>query len=83
MMGVRTQEQCLRSDVVYFDFKKAFDSVSHSKLLIKLKAYGFTGNLLAWITDFLSNRSQCAKLGNSFSQLMSVLSGVPQGSVLC
>jgi len=58
--------------------KKAFDSVSHPKLLIKLKA----GNLLAWITDFLSNRSQCVRLGNSLSQPISVMSGVPQGSVI-
>jgi len=70
------------TNVVYFDFKKAFDYVSHPKLLIKLKAYGLTGNLLAWITDFLSNRSQCVKLGNSLSQPISVMSGVPQGSVI-
>ena len=50
--------------------------------MIKLKAYGLTGNLLAWITDFLSNRSQCVRLGNSLSQPISVLSGVPQGSVI-
>ena len=51
------------TNVVHFDFKK--DSVSHPKLLINLKAYGLTGNLLAWITDFLSNSSQCVRLGNS------------------
>ena len=50
--------------------------------MIKLKAYGLTGNLLAWITGFLSNRSQCVRLGNSLSQPISVLSGVPQGSVI-
>jgi len=38
--------------------------------------------LLAWMTDFLSNRSQCVRLGNSLSQPISVLSGVPQGSVI-
>jgi hypothetical protein len=31
----------------YFDFKKAFDSVPHPKLLTKLKAYGISGLLLA------------------------------------
>jgi len=59
-----------------------FDTVSHPKLLIKLKADGLTGNLLAWITDFLSNRSQCVRLGNLLFQPISVLSGVPQGSVI-
>ena len=34
------------NDVVYFDFKKAFDSVSHPKLRMKLPAYGIGGNLL-------------------------------------
>jgi len=70
------------TDVVYFDFKKAFDSVSHPKLLIKLKAYGLTGNLLRWITNFLLDRRQCVKLGDKVSEPVPVLSGVPQGSVL-
>lgn len=69
------------TDVVYFDFKKAFDSVSHPKLLIKLKAYGLTGNLLNWITNFLLDRRQCVKLGDKVSQPVPVLNGVPQGSV--
>jgi len=44
------------TNVLYFNFKKAFDSVSHLKLLNKLQAYGIVGNLLAWISDFLSSR---------------------------
>ena len=36
-------------DVIYLDFVKAFDSVVHSKLLLKLAAYGISANLLAWI----------------------------------
>ena len=55
------------TDIVYFNFKKAFDSVSHPKLLVKLKAYGITGNLYTWIAEFLHNRSQSVKLGGSFS----------------
>ena len=41
-----------QTNAVYFDFKKVFDSVSHPKLLIKLKAYGIAGNLFEWISDF-------------------------------
>jgi len=52
------------TDVIYFDFKKAFDSVSHSKLLIKLPVYGLSGNLLAWLAEFLHNRSQIVKLNS-------------------
>ena len=70
------------TDVIYFDFKKAFDSVSHLKLLSKLQAYGITGNLLAWINNFLSNRTQKVKINNTLSHIVEVSSGVPQGSVL-
>ena len=67
-----------------YPYHATYYTVSHPKLSIKLKADGLTGNLLAWITDFLSNRSQCVRLGNSLSQPigLSVLSGVPQGSVI-
>jgi hypothetical protein len=69
-------------DAVYIDFHKAFDSVVHSKLLHKLKAYGIAGNLLQWITNFLFNRFQSVKVGLHNSGFSAVRSGVPQGSVL-
>ena len=58
------------------------DSVVHSKLLFKLRSYGITGNLYNWITEFLSNRSQCTVVENKFSSIKSVDSGVIQGSCL-
>ena len=69
-------------DVVYIDFCKAFDSVVHTKLLCKLKAYGINGLLLRWITSFLNNRTQSVRVGSCISDLSPVISGVPQGSVL-
>jgi hypothetical protein len=69
-------------DVVYIDFSKAFDSVVHSKLVSKLKSFGIHGKLLAWIEAYLRNRTQAVKVGNALSGHASVLSGVPQGSVL-
>lgn len=69
-------------DVVYIDFAKAFDSVVHSKLLYKLRAYGINGKLLIWIANFLVNRFQSVKVGMSFSEFIRVVSGIPQGSVL-
>jgi len=68
--------------VVYVDFKKAFDSVSHTKLLLKLQTYGITGDLLGWITSFLSSRTQSVKIFDALSSVIAVRSGVPQGSVL-
>ena len=72
----------LLSDIIYFDFRKAFDSISHLKLISKLHAYGIDGTLLHWITCFLTDRTQSVKIGSSSSQLSLVTSGVPQGSVL-
>ena len=64
------------------DFKKAFDSVPHERLIYKLSKYGVAGNLLLWIKDFLTDRKQYVKLNNSKSKSIDVTSGVPQGSVL-
>jgi ribonuclease P/MRP protein subunit RPP40 len=69
-------------DVIYIDFSKAFDSIVYSKLLFKLSSLGITGKLLAWLAAFLHNRNQCVAIENTFSSVSSVISGVPQGSVL-
>ena len=73
----------IQTDVVYFDFSKAFDSVNHDILLMKLKnEYGLNGRLLKFLTDYLRNREQCAIIGGQKSELRLVASGVPQGSIL-
>ena len=69
-------------DVVYMDFRKAIDSVSHNGLLKKLNSIGITGNLWLWLREYLQRRFQCVRIGDSLSTLCKVLSGVPQGSVL-
>jgi hypothetical protein len=69
-------------DVIYIDFSKAFDSIVYSKLLFKLSSLGIKGKLLAWLAAFLHNRSQCVAIENVFSSVSTVISGVPQGSVL-
>ena len=73
----------LRTDVIYFDFAKAFDSVNHDIILRKLKMdYGIDGLLLKFIRNYLKDRKQSVVLGNYSSSSKSVLSGVPQGSIL-
>ncbi len=69
-------------DAIYLDFAKAFDTVSHKKLLHKLKAYGVGGKLWEWIEAFLSGRTQKVSVGNTFSESSPVLSGIPQGTIL-
>ena len=54
----------------------------HHRLLLKLSAYGFRGELLEWIGDWLSDRKQRVKLGEFTSEWCEVTSGEPQGSVL-
>ena len=70
-------------DVIYLDYAKAFDKVDHEILLAKLRRLGVKGKLLKWIKNFLSeNRFQTVLINGKRSFLASVLSGVPQGSVL-
>jgi len=71
-------------DVAYIDFSKAFDSVCHSKLTCKLRYFGIGSKLLAWITDYLSGRTQVVKVGCQLSSMSFVCrpSGVPPGTVL-
>ena len=69
-------------DIIYTDFSKAFDSVAHERLLVKLQNVGITGNLLNWIRSFLKNRWQRVRVKGYFSKWIKVLSGIPQGSVL-
>ena len=69
-------------DVLYLDISKAFDTVSHDKLLYKLYKLGFRGCTHKWIESFLIERSQNVKINNTLSSSCKVKSGVPQGSVL-
>ena len=47
------------SHICSIDFQRAFDTISHTKLIHKLASYGISGNLLFWIQAFLTNRQQC------------------------
>lgn len=75
-------DQGLQTDIIYLDFAKAFDTVPHQRLLIKLKNCGIRGKALNWIRTFLSERRQRVILRNGVSSWKNVLSGVPQGSIL-
>ena len=69
-------------DAVYLDFQKAFDKVSHSKLLVKMARYGIDDGVVRWVGNWLSGRRQRVVIEGVASGWEWVLSGVPQGSVL-
>ena len=52
----------------YIDYTRAFDCVSHSKLLLKLRSYGISGQLFNWIANFLQNRTQQTRVGSSVAR---------------
>ena len=67
---------------VFFDLRKAFDSVPHKVLMEKLQQTGLNINILAWIGNYLTSRKQMVVVNGSSSSDAHVLSGVPQGSIL-
>ena len=69
-------------DVVYLDFMKAFDIVSHNRLIGKLKSYGIEYYTLRWMQAFLSDRVQQVNVNGTNSEWADITSGIPQGSVL-
>ena len=71
------------TDIIYFDFAKAFDIANHDIILHKLKAkFKIDGRLLKFYEDYLKNRKQHVVLDSTVSDILDVYSGVPQGSIL-
>nr|VZI30266.1 unnamed protein product [Spirometra erinaceieuropaei] len=78
----RALEEGFEVDVVYIDFRKAFDTVPHQRLLHKLSDIGIRGDLLNWIRAFLLGWKQLVCIGNNMSKWVNMTTGVPQSSVL-
>jgi Fe-S cluster biosynthesis and repair protein YggX len=68
--------------IVLLDFSKAFDSIDHCKLLVKLQALGLSLSALEWFRSYLTDRKQQVRIGSVLSELGNITHGVPQGSIL-
>ena len=72
----------MRTDIVYLDMSKAFDKVSHRRLVHKLIQAGFGGNLLNWFCSYLSRPRQRVTVLCATSEDLPFTCGLPQGSIL-
>ena len=67
---------------IFLDLSKAFDTICHSKLLVKLQNYGIRVNCLELIKSYLSSRKQITKFDDVMFDAENILFEVPQGSIL-
>jgi len=78
----KTLDESKKCATVYLDLAKAFDTVDHNILLLKLNKIGLRNEALQLFSSYLNNRKQCVKINESISSLCLVKCGVPQGTVV-
>ena len=79
---LQNMDDGLLTGALFLDLKKAFDTVHHGMLLSKLSKSGINGLELDWFRSYLSDRLQVCKINDAQSDMLPVLFGVPQGSIL-
>ena len=67
---------------IFIDLSKAFDTVDHNILILKLEHYGVRGTSLTGFESYLSNKQQYVEFNGVRSESCQIKCGVPQGSIL-
>ena len=68
---------------MFMDLSKAFDTMEHDLLIAKLWAYGFQEDAFVFMKSYFTNIQQCVWVNSNFRMWNEIISGVPQGSILC
>ena len=55
---------------------------THELLIAELAAYGFSEESLMYILSYFSNRKQCVRINDTYSEFENTITGVPQGPIL-
>ena len=64
------------------DLSKTFNCIPHDLLISNLEAHGFDNYTIRYVYSYLKNRKQCVKINNTYSDLLNIISGVSQGSIV-
>ena len=78
---LKMQDLGTDSGCVFLDCSAAFDTITHSVLLDKLKLYGVDDKGLRWCKDYLSDRAQYVSIGGQRSDIKKIMEGAFQGSI--
>ena len=80
--GILDSRSSSGAAILSYDFSRAFDNVSHSLLLKCFQKKGFPDAFVSWLQSYLSGRTAVVRIYGEQSSKISILKGVPQGSVL-
>ena len=78
----RSMDSGKLTGALFIDLRKAFDTVSHERLISKLSRYGIRDQELSWFRNYLKNRTQIVSIQHDYSSPLGIDTGVPQGSIL-
>ena len=75
-------EKGMLTGMILIDVQKAFDTINHEIILMKMKFLGFSKSTIAWFKSYLQDRKFVVNVADKQSNLSDLLCGVPQGSIL-